>query len=143
MVGGPLADNEVAGCAGAVGRLGVPYRGGVPNLGGLPNEPWSAAARADCPGPLVLIDASAPASGVWVPWVACSDVRRTAGVLAGPVEAAGDKARRAIEVAREAGPAAGDRPRELLGDGELGTGRGFEGCPDIAVGVRAEYRPSR
>ena len=39
-----------------------------------------------------------------------------------PVEAAGERAKRAVEVALDAEPAADDRPRDVFGDGDLGTG---------------------
>lgn len=68
-----------------------------------------------------------------MPSVACAGLRRAAGVPTGPAEATGDKASRAIEVALEAESAAGDRPRELLGDGELGTERGLERWSDIVT----------
>lgn len=111
---------------------GVPNLVGVPKRGGLlPKEPCSAVVRAVWPGTTDGLT-PAPARGgslsglVW---------------LDGLFDAAGDDARRAVDVAREA-ESAGDLSRKASDDDEPGTGRGLDGdeaclCPDIGVRSRS------
>ena len=97
---------------------------------------WSAAARADCPGPDVEEKPSAPAKGVLVPpfprkWLG---VGREFGAALGTF---GEAWRRAMEDALEKDSAAGNRPLEGSGEEDVGKGQGFdvEGlsrCSDMA-----------
>lgn len=100
----------------------------MPYLGGLiPNEPWKAAARADCPGGWEKPVPSPPGKGeclpepAW-PWLGSRAVEGPAWAL---VEGTGE-ANLAMLSAREFEAAAGDLPRESIEEAETGAGRGRE-----------------